>query len=202
VNGSLWINEGAKLRGTKYPEKYKEVHGEESNPEIAPFDPEVAVLAGQGQRNGRLWIADGSVDPKTVPSMRQIRRGRTSDQPAVETRPRPSVAALEQLREEMATDRARREAAEQRQQLLEQQLSQQQGMLEQQQQMMRWMTTQMFNTAPPGTFANPPFDLSWMGNQGQPGGSAGGSNSQAPPSFNVNNPSIIRRLDQSPPGGL
>ena len=65
----------------------------------------------------------------------------------------------------MATDRARREAAEQRQQLLEQQLSQQQGMLEQQQQMMRWMTTQMFNTAPPGTFANPHFDLSWVSDQ-------------------------------------
>ena len=97
-NGSLWMNEGARLRGEKYPEKYKEVHGEDSNPETAPFDPEVAVLAGEGQKNGRLWIGHGSVDPKTVPSMRQVRRGRTSDQPAIETRPRPSVVALEQLR--------------------------------------------------------------------------------------------------------
>uniref|UniRef100_A0ACD5ZY34 Uncharacterized protein n=1 Tax=Avena sativa TaxID=4498 RepID=A0ACD5ZY34_AVESA len=48
VNGSPWINEGAKIRGTKYPEKYKQVHGEDSNPDTAPFDPEVAVLAGQG----------------------------------------------------------------------------------------------------------------------------------------------------------
>ena len=34
----------------------------------------------------------------TIPSLRQIRRGRRSDQPAVETRPRPSVVAVDELR--------------------------------------------------------------------------------------------------------
>jgi hypothetical protein len=58
---------------------------------------EVAVLAGEGMKHGRLWIGDGCVDPRTIPSLRQIRRGRMSDQPQVETRPRASDLAVERL---------------------------------------------------------------------------------------------------------
>jgi hypothetical protein len=56
------------------------------------------VLAGEGMKHGRLWIGDGVVDPGTIPSLRQIRRGRTSDQPQVEIRPRASDLAVERLR--------------------------------------------------------------------------------------------------------
>ena len=67
--------------------------------------------------------------------------------------------------EEMAADRARREAAEQRQQQLEQQMAHQQGLLEQQGQMMRWMTQQMLINSQPGTLPTPPFAFSWVSDQ-------------------------------------
>src|SRR3954467_7826119 len=65
----------------------------------------------------------------------------------------------------MATDRARREAAEQRQQQLEQQMAHQQGLLEQQGKMMRWMTQQMLINSQPGTLPTPPFAFSWVSDQ-------------------------------------
>jgi hypothetical protein len=56
------------------------------------------VLAGEGMKHGRLWIDDGLVDPGTIPSLRQIRRGRTSDRPQVEIRPQASDLVVERLR--------------------------------------------------------------------------------------------------------
>jgi hypothetical protein len=91
----MWVTDGSELRHKKYHEKLKEVHGPDVDPLTAPFDPEVVVLAGQGKRNGRLWIADGSIHTTTIPSIHQLRRGRTSSQPQIETRPTPSSVAME-----------------------------------------------------------------------------------------------------------
>jgi hypothetical protein len=55
------------------------------------------MLAGQGKRNGRLYIGDGSIDPSTIPSLTEIRRTRTGSNPGVETRPSPSLTALAEL---------------------------------------------------------------------------------------------------------
>ena len=96
--GSTWMNDGNDLRDTKYREKFSEVHGPNMDPLDAPFDAEVAVLAGHGKRNGRLWIGDGSVDTVTIPSLRQLCRGRKSSQPRVETRPTPSSVAMDRIR--------------------------------------------------------------------------------------------------------
>lgn len=94
----MWVNEQAETQCSSYVSKFKEVHGDTSDPTSEDFDVEVAVLAGQGKKGGRLWIGDGLVDPMTIPSLHQVRRGRTSNQPRVETRPRASDLAVERLR--------------------------------------------------------------------------------------------------------
>ncbi|KAK1668473.1 hypothetical protein QYE76_056632 [Lolium multiflorum] len=100
--GSVWVNPQCETQCTSYVSKFKQKYGEEANPEAEDFDPEVAVLAGEGLKHGRLWFGDGCVDPAKVPSLRQIRRGHNSGQPEVEPRPRASDLAVERLRAEMA----------------------------------------------------------------------------------------------------
>jgi hypothetical protein len=96
--GSMWVNEQAETQCTAYVSKFKEKHDETSQPETRDFDIKVVVLAGEGMKHGRLWIGDACIDPRTIPTLCQIRRGRTSDQPQVETRPRASDLAVERLR--------------------------------------------------------------------------------------------------------
>ncbi|KAK1669326.1 hypothetical protein QYE76_057485 [Lolium multiflorum] len=74
--GSVWVNPQSETQCTLYVSKFKQKYGEDANPEAEDFDPEVAVLAGEGLKHGRLWFGDGCVDPAKVPSLRQIRRGR------------------------------------------------------------------------------------------------------------------------------
>ena len=94
----MWVSDMAEKQCTSYVSKFKEKHGEASQPDTEGFDVEVAVLAGQGKKSGRLWLGDAVVDPMTIPSLKQVRRGRTSDAPQVETRPRASDLAVERLR--------------------------------------------------------------------------------------------------------
>ncbi|KAK1610499.1 hypothetical protein QYE76_034172 [Lolium multiflorum] len=117
--GSVWVNPQCETQCTSYVSKFKQKYGEEANPEAEDFDPEVAVLAGEGLKHGRLWFGDGCVDPAKVPSLRQIRRGRKSGQPEVEPRPRASDLAVERLREEMA---AKEQAAQEQRAHMEQQI--------------------------------------------------------------------------------
>ena len=98
VTGSSWVSPIAEARCVAYESKFKEVKGDSSDPSTEEFDVEVAMLAGEGKKGGRLWIGDRLVDPKTIPSLLQLRRGRTSDQPRIETRPRASDLAVERLR--------------------------------------------------------------------------------------------------------
>ena len=94
----MWVSNQAEAQCDAYISKFKEKHGETSQPASEDFDVEVAVLAGQGRKGGRLWIGDGFLDPRTIPHLRDLRRGRTSEQPRVETRPRASDLAVERLR--------------------------------------------------------------------------------------------------------
>nr|XP_051228836.1 uncharacterized protein LOC127346591 [Lolium perenne] len=136
--GSLWVNDLAEGQCGAYRSKFKDKHGEDADPTTEEFDVEVAVLAGQGKKGGRLWIADGLVDPSTIPSLRQIRRGRTSEQPRVETRPRASDLAIEKLRAEMEErERRHQEEQMQMQQQLRENMQMQQQMLQQMQQRRR-----------------------------------------------------------------
>ncbi|KAK1626597.1 hypothetical protein QYE76_000912 [Lolium multiflorum] len=78
TGSAVWLNPQCETQCTSYVSKFKQKYGEEANPEAEDFDPEVAVLAGEGLKHGRLWFGDGCVDPAKVPSLRQIRRGRKS----------------------------------------------------------------------------------------------------------------------------
>lgn len=93
-----WVSEIAEAKDKAYRAKYAQIHGPEANPDIEPFDPEVAMRAGEGKKHGRLFVCDGAVDPKTIPSLRQINRGKTSSSPAVEPRPTPSSIAIDGIR--------------------------------------------------------------------------------------------------------
>ena len=96
--GSMWVSGQAEVQCEAYTSKFKEVHGQTSEPTSEDFDVEVAMLAGQGKKGGRLWVGDALVDPNTIPQLRDLRRGRTSDQPRVETRPRAYDCAFERFR--------------------------------------------------------------------------------------------------------
>ena len=154
--GSMWINESAELRSKGYTEKFKERNGEEADPLTSPLDVEAVVLAGQGAANGRLWIGDGSIDPRTVPSLRQVRRGRAPGAPAVETRPRVSSLLVDELRQkqvlyeqqlEQQQEQIRRQDEQMRQQR-EQHQEYCRQQLEHQRQMMEWMYGTMQRLAP------------------------------------------------------
>lgn len=195
--GSVWVNPQSETQCTSYVSKFKQKYGEDANPEAEDFDPEVAVLAGEGLKHGRLWLGDGCVDPAKVPSLRQIRRGRKSGQPEVETRPRASDLAVERLREEMAAKEqaAQEHARHMEQQILEYQQQQTQmmqqiqhlnQMMQQHQAQMSWLMSQTALSTPPGSLSTPPFSLLWM----------------PPPStqpvtpFTVNNTNIIRSMNR------
>jgi hypothetical protein len=66
--GSVWVNPQSETQCTSYVSKFKQKYGEDANPEAEDFDPEVAVLAGEGLNHGRLWFGDGVVEPAMVPS--------------------------------------------------------------------------------------------------------------------------------------
>ncbi|KAK1649507.1 hypothetical protein QYE76_067312 [Lolium multiflorum] len=172
--GSVWVNPQSETQCTSYVSKFKQKYGEDANPEAEDFDPEVAVLAGEGLKHGRLWFGDGCVDPAKVPSLRQIRRGRKSGQPEVEPRPRASDLAVERLRAEMAEKEqaAQEHARNMERQILEyqqqqtqmmQQMQQQQQMMQQQQAQMSWLMSQTALSSPPGSIpAPPPYSMPWM----------------------------------------
>ena len=153
--GSMWINSGAELRSTGYTAKFKERNGEDADPLTSPLDVEAVVLAGGGKGNGRLWIGDGSVDPRTVPGLRQVRKGRAPGAPAVETRPRVSSLVVDQLREQVSQQQVLYAQQQEQIRLQQEQIQQQQ---EASRQMMEWMTTHMQRLAPAdGTFVPPSF---------------------------------------------
>ncbi|KAK1644731.1 hypothetical protein QYE76_062536 [Lolium multiflorum] len=174
TGSAVWLNPQSETQCTSYVSKFKQKYGEEANPEAEDFDPEVAVLAGEGLKHGRLWFGDGCVDPAKVPSLRQIRRGRKSGQPEVEPRPRASDLAVERLREEMAAKEqaAQEQRAHMEQQILEyqqqqiqmmQQMQQQQQMMQAQQAQMSWLMSQTVLSSPPGSIAAPPpYTTPWM----------------------------------------
>jgi hypothetical protein len=92
------VSEIAEAKDKAYRAKYAEIHGPEVDPNIEPFDPEVAMRAGEGKKHGRLFVCDRAVDPKTIPSLRKINRGKTSSSPAVEPRPTPLSIAIDVIR--------------------------------------------------------------------------------------------------------
>ena len=94
---SKWLNKSFERKQGKYCDKFAEVHGKDADPYKAPIDPEVAMLAGEGLKNGRLFLGDGSVDTSNTPSLSELRATRTSGKPAIEKREKPSLVMLSEL---------------------------------------------------------------------------------------------------------
>jgi hypothetical protein len=95
-----WITDTAKKQHENYCSKFNEVHGPDSDPLKEPFDPHVAMLAGQGKLNGRPYIGGASFNSSGLPTLAEIRARRTSSAPEIERRPRvglDKIAAMEVL---------------------------------------------------------------------------------------------------------
>ena len=96
-DGSLtWVSENAELKDTEY-RRFFAMARPDANPDTEPFDPEVAMRAGEGSKNGRLWMCDSAVDPRTVRSMREIRRDSSSSS-SIQARPTASYRAIDKIR--------------------------------------------------------------------------------------------------------
>ncbi|CAM0885735.1 unnamed protein product [Alopecurus aequalis] len=96
-----WITETSKGQWENYTNKLKQVHGPDTDPLTHPFDSTISMLAGEGQRNGQLYIGGGSVDTSGLPSLSQLRASRTSSAPEIERRPRPGVGAYAAMQAEV-----------------------------------------------------------------------------------------------------
>ncbi|KAK1669930.1 hypothetical protein QYE76_058089 [Lolium multiflorum] len=149
--GSVWLNPQGETQCTSYVSKFKQKYGEEANPEAEDFDPEVAVLAGEGLKHGRLWLGDGCVDPAKVPSL--IRRGRKSGQPEEE------MAAKERRPRSKGRTWSSR-LGKQQIQMMQQNTAE---MMQAQQAQMSWLMSQTVLSSPPGSIAAPPpYTTPWM----------------------------------------
>jgi hypothetical protein len=62
----------------EYTSAVREIHGEDYNVCTEPIDAEAIMRLGGGKKHGRLWIANGTIDSSTVPSLDAIRAWSTS----------------------------------------------------------------------------------------------------------------------------
>ena len=93
-----WISTTAGNQKVNYCSKFKEIHGETSDPLTAPFDPMVAMCAGQGKLNGRPYIGGACFESSgTGGSLAEMRARRTSSAPEIERRPRVGLGRMAAL---------------------------------------------------------------------------------------------------------
>jgi hypothetical protein len=81
----------------EYTSAVREIHGEDYNVRTEPIDAEAIMRLGGGKKHGRLWIADGAIDPSTVRNLDAIRARSTSSSQAIRPRPTPALQQVEAL---------------------------------------------------------------------------------------------------------
>jgi hypothetical protein len=81
----------------EYTSAVREIHGEDYNVRTEPIDAEAIMRLGGGKKHGRLWIADGAIDPSTVRNLDAIRARSTSSSQAIRPRPSPALQQVEAL---------------------------------------------------------------------------------------------------------
>jgi hypothetical protein len=64
----------------------REVHGLEYDPTIEDLDTEIVMRVGGGKKKGRYWIADGTIDSSSTPTLSQIQARSMSASPAIRPR--------------------------------------------------------------------------------------------------------------------
>jgi hypothetical protein len=70
----------------------QEVHATEYDPSTEQIDPDVLMRVGGGKRHGRYWIADGTIDSSSTPTLFQVRGRSTGSSPAI--RPRTTAHSI------------------------------------------------------------------------------------------------------------
>jgi hypothetical protein len=84
-------------RLSEYTSMAREIHGPEFDPTTEDLDGEVIMRVGGGKKHGRYWIADGTIDSSSTPTLSQIRARSTSVSPGVRTRLDTSQLQIETL---------------------------------------------------------------------------------------------------------
>ena len=82
-----YSNQSVHSHLSNYTSMAREVNGPDFDPYTAPIDAEVVMRVGGGKKHGRYYIADGSINPATTPSMSQIRARSTSSSPTIRSYP-------------------------------------------------------------------------------------------------------------------
>jgi hypothetical protein len=62
----------------EYTTAFRRRHGEEKDPATEPLDTNLVVRLGGGKQHGQYWMANSAIDPSSAPTLREIRRGRSS----------------------------------------------------------------------------------------------------------------------------
>jgi hypothetical protein len=61
----------------------QEVHGPDYDSRTEDIDIDVLMRFGAGKRHERYWIADGTINSSSTPTLSQVRARRTSSSPAI-----------------------------------------------------------------------------------------------------------------------
>jgi hypothetical protein len=81
----------------EYTSAVREIHGEDYDVRTEPIDAEAIMRLGGGKKHGRMWIADGAIDPSTVPNLDTIRARSTSSSQPIRPRPAPALQQVQEL---------------------------------------------------------------------------------------------------------
>jgi hypothetical protein len=80
---------------TEYTTAFHRRHGEEKDPTTEPLDTDLVMRLGGGKQHGQYWMANSAIDPSSAPTLREIRRGRSSSSSDIPIAPRqPSSAQM------------------------------------------------------------------------------------------------------------
>lgn len=59
----------------EYSSAFRQRHGEDADPATEPLDTDLVMRLGAGKPHGAYWMANSAIDPSSVPTLREIRRG-------------------------------------------------------------------------------------------------------------------------------
>jgi hypothetical protein len=92
-----YSNPAVYSRLSKYTAMAHEVHGPDYDPRTEENDGDVLMRVRGGKRHGRYWIADGTIDSLSTPTLSQVRARTTSSSPAIRPRQDNSHHEIQQL---------------------------------------------------------------------------------------------------------
>ena len=92
-----YTNATVHSRLSEYTSMARDVHGPESDLTTQDLDGEVVMRVGGGKKHGRYWIADGTIDSASTPTLSQVRARSMSASPAIRPRQDTSQYQIQAL---------------------------------------------------------------------------------------------------------